>query len=861
MDNRNEIDDAIKGINSAVSKADKAREVDDILNEILGSDGSYKADFSEMFTKYNGSASPDLTDIMPSAGLRRRDYSAEADEAMKAEKAIDSRISKKVPSQVRKTYDRETETAVRPEFTPDGSVRYPSYGVGESEQRVVFDADWEDQAKEEAKRIEKLRRSNMLRGDSQYARDFQFTRAQKYASSRTPYPELIDPLEEDLDPGTREVYSADGGASSRFIDPLSGQSDDRESEDKQKKSFFREGFSVKQKTDDAVSGKTQNEDDSEGENGGLSPEVAQEVDSRVIEAFASDIKADNEYRDEHWQEIVDKARVRKQQMEAQARQEEARARSLSKLNEQKRKIAQMEGDLGKAPITNMDDFTANIEDKFEAINPEDEEETIKADEETSYPRPEKKAGSYRPDLRFDSPAGMAVEAEMLTPEEVKSISGMSGENDKKIKKSASEKFAFFFKTHFSKEGFKRFAVNNLPQKGDSTGEKVRKTVRTVSFVVLVCAVIYLLIYYHNYRERVKFLRDSEIDISSYDNIPDYELDDAWAEMRAKYPDVDFPEGMNIKFANLYAISSDVVGWLKIDNTEISTVLLQTNNDSYYLYRDIYGNSSRYGNPYVKASCSMGKEGLSKNTVIYGHNTHDKLIFNKLESYMTVQGYLNAPIITLDTLYEQTKWKIFAVMLTNADPADDNGHIFTYLYSSFSSENAFLNKMAEIKARSMIHTGVDVQAGDKTLMLYTCYRSRFSSGRLVIVARQLREGESEDINTSLVYYDSSAIFPAAYYGKSAETTTAQDETENTTSAQETTTTAPAGETQTDEPVTEGGGEPSESVSDENAVPVNNDQPENTDAGESDAPSQEQPAENTSENTAEPSEEASADENAG
>ena len=84
-------------------------------------------------------------------------------------------------------------------------------------------------------------------------------------------------------------------------------------------------------------------------------------------------------------------------------------------------------------------------------------------------------------------------------------------------------------------------------------------------------------------------------------------------------------------------------------------------------------------------------------------------------------------------------------------------------------------MNQIRARSMIHTGVDVEPGDKTLMLYTCYRTRFDSGRLVIVARQLREGESEEIDTSSVYYDSSAIFPKAYY--TGRTTTAPETTTN------------------------------------------------------------------------------------
>lgn len=834
MDNKKENDEIAKGISGAVAAADEAHEIDNIINDILGADGSYKPDFSEMLSKYHGDASPEISDGMSGIGRPHRDYAAEADAAMAAEKAADSRISKKVSSDVRATYSRETENALRPEFTPDGNVRYPSYGVGESEQRVVYDADWEVQAKEEAARMEKLRRGNMLRGDSDYAGKFRFSGAEnRPAPKKTSYSGLIDPLSDESDPGTREIYSSDAPDKAE-----TAEISDSGAEKNTKKSFFQEGFSVGQKTDEAVSGKTENENDGDVEE--ISKEISDKINNRVIEAFSVGFDANNEFKGEHWQDIVDKAQKRKEQQASDARRQEARRRSQQRLDEQKQKIARMEEDIERAPQTDMNIFSSFSERGFTSGPAEngiyDSQFSAKAE----------KASAYSPEKGVDPLSALPVDAERLSPDEVRSIQGSAAGADEKIKKSFGDKTRFFIKTHFSKEGVKRFAVNNLPQKDDSAGEKVRKIVRAVSFVALVCAVIYLLIYYHNYRARIKFLQESESEISELEKIPEYELDNAWAEMRAKYPDVDFPEGMNIKFANLYAISRNVVGWLKIENTDISTVLLQTNNDSYYLYRDIYGSYSRYGNPYVMASCNMGREGLSKNTVIYGHNTHDKLIFNKLENYMTVAGYLNAPIITLDTLYETTKWKIFAVMLTNADPADDNGNIFTYLYSSFPSEEAFLNKMEQIKARSMIHTGVDVQAGDKTLMLYTCYRSIFSSGRLVIVARQLREGESEEINSSLVYYDNSAIFPQAYYDKKNGTKPTEEEI-TSSEPEEPGTSSPSAdpsENVSAEPSNDQNGETDESRDNISDIPSNPGPGETDSAPENGTSEGSQPGENTS-----------------
>ena len=159
---------------------------------------------------------------------------------------------------------------------------------------------------------------------------------------------------------------------------------------------------------------------------------------------------------------------------------------------------------------------------------------------------------------------------------------------------------------------------------------------------------------------------------------------------------------------------------------------------------------------------MGSGGLSKNTIIYGHNTHDKLGFNKLTDYMKLDGYKKAPVISLETLYEKTQWKIFAVMLTNSTAAADRGHLFRYLITDFSSDKDFMTMLDGIKQRSMINTGIDVNEDDKILTLYTCYQDIFEGGRLVVFARLLRDGESAHVDVSKASFNHKARYPQAYY---------------------------------------------------------------------------------------------------
>lgn len=741
MSNKDEIDQAADALRDSVG-AGAAANVDDILSEIIGGDGSYSPGYHRMFSKYDAKSAASTAEEATGrdgGAFPRRDYGAEADAAIAADRKVEDSISRKIAPSVRGAVARESHDTPRPEFTVDGGVRYPTRGVGESGERVVYDADWEEEAKEEAARISQRVGGAPQTAPTAPAGQFRFTGAEEPPRRSAPERDAGKPAAAVKKPTAAAAAEAPAAIKTEPPAPLS---------------FFPEDFNVPQPVPAQPQKKAEPEPEPE-EPRGLTPEAQKTVDSAVLEAFSSDFGGDEAFK-ARWADSVEKAARRKEQKAKEAQEEEAKKRAEKQLEERQRKVAEMEASMEHNP-------------------------------------PPAQKGTFTP------PAPAAPE---ITPDEVpaaerldeatalKAQSGVNAPAESTIKKTGGEKFSFFMRTHFSKEGFKRFCRNAFPAKGDSGKEVFRKLVRVISFIALVCGLVYLAFYYRNYRARINSDNEMGSNLIDPPSLSESEMADTWESLKARYPDVVFPEGMNIKFGEYYAMNPDTAGYLYIEEQgdtpdakkdyRIKTVLMQnTANEDFYLYHDFYKNYSRYGNPYVMRGCNMGPEGLSKNTVIYGHNTHDHMMFHRLEDYLTVSGYLSAPIITLDTLYETTKWKIFAVMLTNADPADDNGYVFDYLYSSFSSDASFMYKMNQIKARSVIHTGVDVEPGDKTLMLYTCYRYRFDSGRLVIVARQLREGESEEINSSLVYYDSSAILPAAYYTgtpTTAEATTKTDKDE-------------------------------------------------------------------------------------
>ena len=231
------------------------------------------------------------------------------------------------------------------------------------------------------------------------------------------------------------------------------------------------------------------------------------------------------------------------------------------------------------------------------------------------------------------------------------------------------------------------------------------------------------------------------------------------KIREKYPNVVFPEGMNPDFADLYALNPEVAGRVKIPGTDLDLVVMQTTDNDKYLKTDFDGNETNYGQPYFDYRNNIINH--NRNTVIYGHNMrHDDKIFGALEAYRNIDTFINSPIITLDTLYGSYTYKIYAVYIVNTNDADD---VSERLIPNFidTSDMGFIKYIEEINKRTLYHTGVDILPTDNILTLYTCCYD-FSDARLVVVARQVRGGESAEVDTSLAVYNTNPKYPQAYY---------------------------------------------------------------------------------------------------
>ena len=217
-----------------------------------------------------------------------------------------------------------------------------------------------------------------------------------------------------------------------------------------------------------------------------------------------------------------------------------------------------------------------------------------------------------------------------------------------------------------------------------------------------------------------------------------------------------------KFSELLKINSEICGWITVPGTRIDYPVLQGNKNEthFYLDHNYKREKSKYGSIFLDPICQLSEN--PKNCVIYGHHMADGQMFADLMKFSSLDFYNQNPLISFETIYDRNaKWKIFSVFKTNT--LASQGKIFYYVVSDFADNNSFLDYVSQIRKRSLLDIPVDVNENDKLITLSTC-SYEFQDFRTVVVARRVRDGEDEAVDTSLAAEAKNPLMPECWYKK-------------------------------------------------------------------------------------------------
>lgn len=264
-------------------------------------------------------------------------------------------------------------------------------------------------------------------------------------------------------------------------------------------------------------------------------------------------------------------------------------------------------------------------------------------------------------------------------------------------------------------------------------ERRRRILIGICAVLGVACLLYVGFYgYEDYRTRKNYEEMAALKESAQ-STPDFGTEEEPEGPTINYTneDKDAPEVLD-EYKKLYNSHKKLIGWLKIDDTNIDYPVMQTNNNEYYLDHNINQEKDRNGALFLDKDCDVINR--STNLIIYGHHMKSGRMFGNLDDYKSERYYKKHPTIQFDTIYEKGTYEIMYVFRSKV--YNEGEVVFKYYqFIDCYSEQEFESNMKEMAALSLYDTGVTAEYGDKLLTLSTC-DSSVDDGRFVVVAKKV-----------------------------------------------------------------------------------------------------------------------------
>lgn len=259
-------------------------------------------------------------------------------------------------------------------------------------------------------------------------------------------------------------------------------------------------------------------------------------------------------------------------------------------------------------------------------------------------------------------------------------------------------------------------------------ERNRKIIVVLASIVAVASFAYFGVYYYN----------SARTSMSYDQLAELKGSDALVSNQEKNTfsihkeAVQLPDVLD-EYKTLYEKNKKLIGWLKIDDTNIDYPVMQTDNNEYYLDHNFNQEHDNNGSLFLDCDCNIYPR--STNLIIYGHHMKSGNMFGNLQQYAKESYGKSHSLIQFDSIYEKATYQVMYVFRSQVYNEDDL--VFKYYqFINANSEEEFDSYMREMAAMSLYDTEVTASYGDSLLTLSTCDNSQ-TDGRFVVVAKRIK----------------------------------------------------------------------------------------------------------------------------
>lgn len=182
----------------------------------------------------------------------------------------------------------------------------------------------------------------------------------------------------------------------------------------------------------------------------------------------------------------------------------------------------------------------------------------------------------------------------------------------------------------------------------------------------------------------------------------------------------------VDFKKLKSENSDVVAYIKVNNTNIEYPIVKTSNNNFYLNHSF--DKSKNSRGWIFADYKNKFDNTDKNIVIYGHNMRDESMFGSLKNILNEEWYNNAENknITFLTEKENYIYKVFSIYKIESEDY--------YIKTNFKNDEDYEKFLNTIKNRSIKNFDINLNINDKIITLSTCANN--NKYRIVLHAKKL-----------------------------------------------------------------------------------------------------------------------------
>lgn len=190
----------------------------------------------------------------------------------------------------------------------------------------------------------------------------------------------------------------------------------------------------------------------------------------------------------------------------------------------------------------------------------------------------------------------------------------------------------------------------------------------------------------------------------------------------------------IQVRSLKQENSDIVGFLEIENTDISYPVLQGNDNEYYMTHNFKKEKSKNGSIFLDKDYDWDIS--SNNYLIYGHNLNNGTMFQELLKYSDENYYKEHPTISFTTTDDEGTYNIISVFKSKVYNTTDNVFKY-YFFINPKTEEEYNDYIKNVKENSLYNIDKTANYGTQLITLSTC-SYHVKDGRFVVVGAKQEE---------------------------------------------------------------------------------------------------------------------------